>query len=100
MRMERSPRKFVAGPNPPLPGAVLRTVFPPPGTCLSGISLGGRLDRVRQIWCREQRQALSMGTVQNATQGRSGKRILTHHILYVRGCAFLLGKVRVKRLTR
>jgi len=33
---------------------------------LSDGSLGGELDFVRQIWCREQRQALSMGTFELA----------------------------------
>src|SRR4029077_18385884 len=62
---------YLLRPLPPLPGTVPGTVFPPPGGCLSGISLGGRFDFVRQIWCRDQRQALSMGTVQNRTQARS-----------------------------
>ena len=61
--------------------------------------LGGELDFVRQIWCREQRQALSMDTDPKCAQGESGKQNLTHQMLWVCDSRFCWGKVGVKRLT-
>ena len=55
--------------------------------------LGGAWNTFRQIWCREQRQALSMGTIRKRSQGESGKRNLTHQMLWLCEPLVLLVKV-------
>src|ERR1700743_3049696 len=93
MRMEDDPRIKLLGPViGRLFATILGTIFPAPGPCLCGRCLGGRGDFVRQIWCRDQRQALSMGTVGKRAQGESGKQNLTHHMLWVCDGPILLGK--------
>ena len=72
----REPDRFKSLGAAPLRGQFsLRRI----AVCCDG-DLGGGKISVRQIWCREKRQAPSMDTVPKRAQAKSSKRNPNHHI--------------------
>ena len=84
-------------PQTALRGTILGTVFRPRSFACAAGTPAARVGCVRQIWCREKRLAQSIGPIGRGTQAISGKRNLTHQMLWINA---LPEKPRVKRVFR